>query len=148
MNRLTNISKAQKTTLIVLSVLIVAVAVYGAAAFTTRSWPFSGSTELQTKEPAKNPAMTISKPVVDVEKKILKIDNNVATTQQGTCKLTMSNKENTYILTNSTEGVEGESGCLDWNIGTGSIPAGTYDVEIKFIGKSQTATTKQAVTLP
>ena len=148
MNRFTNATKAQKITIIALSVLITAVVVYGAAAFATRSWPFSSNTSTQTKAPAKNPTMTMAKPVVDGEKDLLQVKPKVATTQQGSCKLTLSNKENIFVITNTTEGVEGQKGCLDYNIGTNNIPAGTYDLEVKFIGKTQTATTKQVVSIP
>lgn len=148
MNKFTNATKAQKITIIALSVLITAVVVYGTAAFATRSWPFGNTAEVQTKAPAKNPAMTMAKPVVDTENKLLQLKPKVATTQQGDCKLTVSNKDYSFVITNSTEGVEGLNGCLEYNIGTNNIPAGTYNLEVKFIGKTQTATTKQTVTLP
>jgi hypothetical protein len=134
MNRFTNATKAQKITIIVLSVLITAVVVYGAAAFTTRSWPFSNTVE--------------EKPVVDADKDLLQVKAKVATTQQGSCKLTLSNKDNIFVITNTTEGVEGQKGCLEYNIGTNNIPAGTYDLEVKFIGKTETATTNQVVSIP
>lgn len=148
MNRLTNATKAQKITIIALSLLVIAVVVYGAAAFATRSWPFNLSTQVKTETPAKNPAMTMKKPIVNAKNDMLQVTPTVATKEQGTCKLTLSNKEKVIVITNSTEGVQGRTGCLDYNIGTSNIPAGTYDVEVKFVGKTQTSATKQTVTLP
>lgn len=89
----------------------------------------------------------MTKLAADPGKKVLSIDTAIDTTEQGMCKLTLSSKDKVYVLTSTTEGVDGRSGCLEWNIGTASIAAGEYQVEVKFMGKSQTATMSDKITL-
>lgn len=148
MNRFENLTKIQKAIVLGTITILVAIAVYGAAFTLGISKQNNINTETPSSTKLSRPIMTTKKPIIDKENKILKIDSNVATSQQGNCELTLSNKKNVFVLTNSTEGVTGRTGCLNWNIGTDSIPAGTYNIQIKFTNKTQSATTKQTVTIP
>jgi len=149
MKRLDNITSTQKISFIVTAILVVGLTLYGTTAYMLNMWPFAQKTsQTQLKPPAANPKMTMVKPTVDTKTDVLHTDTVIETKEQGDCKLTLTSGDNVYTLTNSTKGLKDRTGCLDWNIGTGNIVPGEYDVEVKFIGKTQTATTKQTVTIP
>lgn len=149
MNKLENLTKAQKISIIVVSILLIAVSVYGTMAYTMRLWPFTPAATTRTAPPtAKNPAISMEAPKINPETKVLQANAKVLTTEQGTCKLTMTKGDIVYTFTNSTEGLQDKKGCLDWNVGTDNMEAGKYNLEIKFVGKTQTASVKQTVVVP
>lgn len=149
MNKLNNLTKAQQISIIVVSGLLIAVTLYGTVAFTMRLWPFNPATTTRVAPPAaKNPAISMEAPKLNPETKVLQANAKVLTTEQGTCKLTMTKGDIVYTFTNSTEGLQDKKGCLDWNVGTENMEAGKYALEIKFMGKTQTASVKQTVMIP
>ena len=127
---------------------------YGAAAYANVWWPFSATTTEQNnpkvnKEkqiPAIAPAQ-IAKPFVNEKTNILDVSSLIETKEQGDCTLTISNKENSYQFKNSTVGVENNTGCLQWSIGTQSIEKGLYNVTLFFQGKTQSATMEEKITI-
>lgn len=149
MNKLNNLTKAQQISIIVVCGLLITVMLYGTVAFTMSLWPFSPATTTRVAPPAKkNPAISLEAPKLNPETKVLQANAKVSTSEQGTCKLTMTKGDTVYAFTNSTEGLQDKKGCLDWNVGTENMEAGKYVLEIKFVGKTQTASIKQMVVIP
>ncbi|MDB5165808.1 MAG: hypothetical protein JWM00_698 [Candidatus Saccharibacteria bacterium] len=143
-------NRATKKTyvLVVVSVVAAIVVLYGLASFALGLWPFNTAQTSETTPSKSSPKISMQAPVIDPSTKVLHTSTTIDTKEQGSCTLTLSNEKNKYVLKNTTEGVSGKSGCLDWNIGTGSILAGDYDVSISFDSKTQSSTVTSKVTIP
>jgi len=142
-----NQDNKKKYILISIAALIAAGILYCGAALAFHLWPFNAQTKLESPSSTSAVKINMQKPTINSTTKVLSTNTVIDTKEQGKCTLTLSNKTNKYVLQNSTEGIEGRTGCLDWNIGIESIPAGEYDVTIKFTGKTQTAVSSQKVTI-
>ncbi len=81
------------------------------------------------------------------EVKMLRTYVVIQTKEQGDCFLTLSNDKNTYVVKNSSVGVEHAVGCLQWNVSTDGMAAGEYDLTVEFKGKSDHAVVKQKLNL-
>jgi hypothetical protein len=143
-----NQDNKKKYFIILSSVLVGALVLYGVAAFALHLWPFGVQTKTELSNTKTSAKISMQKPTINPTTKVLQTSTTIDTKEQGKCTLTLSSKVNKYVLENSTEGIEGKTGCLDWNIGTESIPAGDYDMTVRFDGKTQTSSTSQKVIIP
>lgn len=146
-----NESSKSKKIVIIIGITVMALVVVGICAFfainlikrSTTSVPSAPISNTPTVK--ETPKMTIKESKVDKQNNNLSITTNIETKEQGDCTITLKNDTSTFTLTNSTKGVEGRTGCLDWNIGTASLPKGKYDVTIQFVGEKDKFTTNQSI---
>lgn len=140
--------KPRKSTIIVIVVALVAIAtlVYGVVAYTSPLWPFTQTTKKVETTTGNSVALDGPKVRATFEKegdtKTLHANTDFKTTEQGDCTLVMTNPENTYTLKNSSKGIDGLTGCPEWNVSVSSAPAGKYEMDVTFIsvsGKKLTA---------
>jgi|GEM_PF-3484739 len=143
-----NQNNKKKYALIYASLVVGIIVLYGAAAFAFHFWPFSVQTKTESSNTKKSAKISMQKPTINPTTKVLYASTTIDTKEQGKCTITLTSESNRYVLQNSTENIEGKTGCLEWNIGTGSIPPGDYDVKIDFVGKTQTSSIKSNVTIP
>lgn len=137
---------------LVLPLLIAIVLTLGfiTAAYVFRIWPFVTNDVLVTPtaktssqatqvKAAKTPDLIAVAPPETIASggtSTILIRTKVDTKEQGDCTLTIVKDDFSVILTNSTKSIKGQTGCLDWNIGSGSIKPGEYKMTTEFVSTS------------
>lgn len=142
------------TSAIAFVVLVGGITTYGLYAADNNMWPFSqhdtsvDQNERNNENGKKLVEMTVSQPEVHDNgvAKVVSIPVNVKTNEQGDCKLIITRDSFSRTLTSTTKGFENENGCLDWNIGTDEMSAGSYNVKVLFYSVSG-ATSEATTTL-
>lgn len=134
---------------LIIVILLVALLISGylAVANVARLWPFQLKNEtastltppkqLEAPKPKRN--ITLVAPSIQQIDGVdtLVVKTKVETNEQGDCTLTLTNDKTAISLPNSTKGIDGQTGCLDWNINASQIKTGRYDLKIEFVSESK-----------
>lgn len=166
-----NTFKKPNRTILYVSIAVVIVGcVYGAAAYSYRLWPFTETTQEVSKPKTTTPQVTTApetedrqvdrsdntglsaittkraKVTFDKEQKLVTIVAPFTIDEQGDCTLTLTKGSESLVLKNSTNMVNGATGCLEWNIGTKNLAKGSYDLKITFKNKGNKLMTEDTLT--
>lgn len=142
----------KKSLMIVTTVIIVVVCGYFSFAYAFNKWPFALLTIKTDSVNEQKPSsiISINEIITNRANGTLEVKTPVDTTEQGDCTMTLVSKTDSkskYTFTNSTKGIEGQKGCLSWNIGVLAIPSGQYEMTVTFKGPTKSATTSRTVAI-
>ena len=132
---------------IVIVVVILAVLGYLAYAKSQSMWPYKANGTVSSES---KPSVEISK--LAFENEALNVGVKVHNTEDGGhCVLIVSGKTKGLTIDNSkversAEAQASFKDCTGWSVGAQSLPAGEYNVEVKFVGPTQKVSATKMVT--
>jgi len=149
------LNKKKKIVVGVATVVLLSGVGYGVAAYSNVWWPFTLTTSSQdsSSEDAGSKKLSQSdiafeEPSINTEATTARFFADIQTTKQGECELTLTSKKDTVTFKHSTVGIDGVTGCADWNVNYTPLSPGLYDAEISFSEGGQSISARSQIKLP
>lgn len=134
-------------------VLGAGITTYGLSAYNNGLWPFPEKVAVKAPD-EKKPFKEVETRLVDepsYQKQetgaLLTVRPAIQTSEQGDCTLTIKGYGETLEFKNSSRGVDGVLGCLDFNADVTSLKPGTYSYTLTFQGDTQSSTVEKEIVL-
>lgn len=126
--------------IVIFLLLVIILTAGGIFAYTNKKWPFAESTKSTSTH---SEPLEITK--TNLEKGVLNISLKKNALGGGYCVLTLNSKRAELVIDDSKSKHDSKfKDCTGWNVGTKSLPAGSYTATVVFHGKDDTFTaTKQ-----